>query len=116
MQAIQVTLSTGEVLQISPREYGQAAIVSVDDLRIGVTKTDKGFDVDFRRTVVSGQARAALVPGHEVEVVEVRPDEIEKKQAPNQEESSLRRCIICGPRYYCISGGCLNTPCGWICG
>ncbi|MBF0384041.1 MAG: hypothetical protein HQL69_23750 [Magnetococcales bacterium] len=27
----------------------------------------------------------------------------------------LKRCITCGPRYYCITNGCANTPCGWIC-
>ena len=26
-----------------------------------------------------------------------------------------RYCIICGGRTYCITNGCANTPCGWIC-
>ena len=28
----------------------------------------------------------------------------------------LRRvCIVCEDKYYCITNGCANTPCGWIC-
>jgi len=29
---------------------------------------------------------------------------------------ALRPCIVCQGRTYCITGGCANTPCGWICG
>lgn len=34
----------------------------------------------------------------------------------NQEKGAKRTCIVCGSRYYCITNGCANTPCGWICG
>ncbi len=27
----------------------------------------------------------------------------------------LRKCINCQGRTYCITNGCANTPCGWIC-
>lgn len=30
-------------------------------------------------------------------------------------ERVLRRCIDCQGRTYCITNGCANTPCGWIC-
>lgn len=26
-----------------------------------------------------------------------------------------RVCIPCDDKYYCITSGCANTPCGWIC-
>jgi len=26
-----------------------------------------------------------------------------------------KSCIRCGGKYYCITSGCANTPCGWIC-
>jgi hypothetical protein len=30
-------------------------------------------------------------------------------------ERVMRTCIDCQGRTYCITNGCANTPCGWIC-
>lgn len=32
-----------------------------------------------------------------------------------QSNNPKRVCIECNGKYYCIAGGCANTPCGWIC-
>ena len=44
----------------------------------------------------------------------VSSEEIES-QTPSSDVAPLRRCINCQGRTYCITGGCANTPCGWIC-
>ncbi len=49
----------------------------------------------------------------DLSIVEVEEVEFEENK---ESKEALKTCINCNGRRYCMSGGCANTPCGWICG
>ncbi|GAB3742342.1 hypothetical protein [Spirosoma lituiforme] len=40
---------------------------------------------------------------------------IERIELANFPVNILTNCISCNGNRYCITNGCTNTPCGWIC-
>nr|WP_067056283.1 hypothetical protein [Mucilaginibacter sp. L294] len=41
--------------------------------------------------------------------------EVNKSDFIEKDSEGLQNCINCGGITYCITNGCANTPCGWIC-
>lgn len=42
--------------------------------------------------------------------------ELTDREDAHAATDELTSCIVCGDYYYCITGACAYTPCGWICG
>lgn len=117
----EVKFTAHDPMQVQTDENGVCAF-SIDDAEY--TLQDAGD------TVRVWMSTGGLVPksGGDVNgaayIVSVSPTiESDKHASQTQEKISvgmsregvMRRCIICRGRRYCITRGCANTPCGWIC-
>ncbi|MFK3789914.1 hypothetical protein ACI2KO_06585 [Pseudomonas piscis] len=53
----------------------------------------------------------------EHEITELAASQQTTKKLIKQKNDAgiMRTCIVCGPRWYCITNGCAYTPCGSIC-
>tara|TARA_Y100000588_G_scaffold329521_1_gene365803 strand:+ start:671 stop:1018 length:348 start_codon:yes stop_codon:yes gene_type:complete len=104
----------------------------IDGTEIAAIPNDGGkFSFDIGETSViiengavsiSGDASVSAFNSEIIEIIAKKvdaPDPSITTSKPITETKDnvgiLRRCIVCGPRRYCITNGCANTPCGWIC-
>lgn len=84
--AFEVTVSGGTIITVVPSDSGDCTL-SIDDVEYPIGESAKA---------------GGLISS------------IAEVEAP-EHERILRTCIDCQGRRYCITNGCANTPCGWIC-
>ncbi|MFN8432179.1 MAG: hypothetical protein U0V04_19515 [Spirosomataceae bacterium] len=85
-------------------------VVTIDDLtsyKFQVNEADELSIVHELKVTPTNQKELSTA------ISSLEPIEYQKA---NDEEALLRTCINCNGRRYCITNGCANTPCGWICG
>jgi hypothetical protein len=84
-------------------ENGKTAELFLDDEKVTI---DFDGNVGGNASLVQNVSRLDNAPS------------ITKSSATDKAEIDgiLRTCCRLGNRRWCISGGCANTPCGWICG
>ena len=87
------------------------------ELEIHMNGTSSELTIDdkpaFKFTIVDSELEIKTQDGAEDEIIST--EEIEYKTSSKNEIEPLRTCINCQGRRYCITNGCANTPCGWIC-
>lgn len=105
MKGYNIIFSDNTTLEALPDNDGICKF-SVDDTEVSVVNGIVNISYSFKRSLY---------------VIEVKEVEIEKGKSDDSliEEGTgviKRTCITCGSRYYCATNGCINSPCGWVCG
>ncbi|MEI4968020.1 hypothetical protein [Aeromonas caviae] len=105
MKGYIVTFSDETSIEVIPDEGGMCKF-SVDDTEVSIANGAVSLSASFKSSLY---------------VTDVKETEIEKDvsaDSSNEEGVGInkRTCITCGSRYYCATNGCMNTPCGWVCG
>src|SRR5690606_17313829 len=105
MKGYIVAFSDDTTIEAIPDDYGVCKF-SVDDTEVSIVNGVVSSSVSFKSSLY---------------VTDVKEAEVEKGKSANpiNEEGvgvNKRTCITCGSRYYCATNGCINSPCGWVCG
>lgn len=100
---------------VKTRGFEQQTLLKFDDISIIITdKGDKGYDLDFKTNIMSnsGQIRLNEVS---IEVNQINIDEIKNNRISKDDIHVLQTCSVCNGVPYCITNGCVNMGCGWLC-
>jgi len=103
-----------DTIQIFPSGIGQTASFSIDDIVINVAGRSSSFEFQVNCGVTDQNDAIDQIKG--LRTIEIDDEELAKHESSENKAVLLRTCINCNGRQYCMSGGCANTPCGWICG
>ena len=112
MKALQITFSSGENITVIPQT--ESCEVSVNNLSLLISLSEQtGFSLISKAHATTDQFLTVTT----TQLVESSEPKQMAEGGQSVGEHGIRRtCIVCGGYSYCISGGCANTPCGWICG
>lgn len=92
-----VTLNDGTQLEIVPNDNDELV------LDIGGTSLLISYD----KMTIKGPVTSS--PFIDSQIISLSTIESE------EDDGAKKKCIDCEGRTYCITNGCANTPCGWIC-
>lgn len=100
---------------VKTRGFEQQTLLKFDDISIIITdKGDKGYELDFKTSIMSNSGQINLNE-ISVEVNQINIDEIKDNRISKDDMHALQTCSVCNGVPYCITNGCVNMGCGWLC-
>jgi len=111
-RAVRLTFSDGSDVTVIPHE-SRTCEISVDSLAILVAFNGDDFSV----ATTSHKDVAPSVSLLSAAIVKSEsPTKLSEGAEKIDGPGIQRTCITCNGKYYCATNGCMNTPCGWVCG
>jgi hypothetical protein len=108
----EIELSDGLLLQFIPSENAKECAIGYGDLMLELD-ADSG---SFHASAARGKVLASIAT-----VVRFAKKDIpfdgkkQQPEGPSPDFDILRTCHTCNGRRCCVTNGCLNCGCGWIC-
>jgi len=113
LQGIGFVSNAGEIIEIIVSDGLQPCILTYEEQTIEITQTDKGYDFLVRQSI--GHSKQQRIDINSIKIIQIDNESFAANEQPDIEVEAGKRCINCNGRRICISNGCANTACGWIC-
>jgi hypothetical protein len=106
-------LSDGVVLQLVPNAGIERCSIAHGDVKIEVEIETGAFTVAGAKGISISSLPAVVRFSRKSFQVE---NVVQMSDAGEGDVHAMRNCMPCNGRWCCVSGGCGNCGCGWICG
>lgn len=104
-------MSDGTTANVIP--HGPEAELIVGPLLITVTTENSKTHVSVSFEVDEKSVDIPVVRFGKVRLQ--KPSKTVESQLEHTAGGVARRCAVCKGRRYCVTNGCINTGCGWLC-
>ena len=98
-------------------------LITLDgDTQIEALPNDTGnLAFDIGETKVSISSWRIVITGSVPSSVSIAAQKVSEPNANTKTTNAIdargrKKCIDCEGKRYCATNGCINTPCGWLCG
>jgi len=115
VEVLVINLPNQRKALVKTRGFEQQTLLKFDDISILITdKSDKGYDISFKKSITANSNEINLSEIN-VEISSISIDEIKNNRISPNDVNPLQTCSVCNGVPYCVTNGCVNMGCGWLC-
>lgn len=108
----EIQMSDGRVFQLVPNDKTKPTALSHGDVKIEVSPD--GTSCNLEPAPGKTFSDVAAIVGFKPASFDVK-DRVDPDNTITSDFEVMRVCHVCNGWYCCISNGCVNCGCGWIC-
>jgi hypothetical protein len=112
-EGLKFTMPDGLTLQVLTNGP-EATHVSLGEGMLSIFERDDGYDVSMKQSISRNAEQAVMLAQVKVEVVKIKDQDLYSAKVTGSTEP-LRTCSVCNGKHYCVTNGCVNIGCGWLC-